>query len=833
MSETAEKDWHAFLSGIASDVHKLVMKPANMWVFREKVSSFAERWTRCTEESDRFEAERREHWQRVKTDPHFQDEEAGQPKEGWEWDSGGYLYSLVPGPECEMPAKYTPCLIAALEEDIRQNEQRAQQERSPQSGRDRGTIEHIEDCRRYMAKIRSQYERLTPEERVSDTVRILVWLDSTEAPRRAFGSVCWYTYLDIPEKNVFGCWRPPLHTIPENPCKRLVVPTGEDEPPKANDRAEQYERYYITLAYIHDSTMSHLADSETITRPVWPDRLFWQVQSYFWCDDLWVGPGEVYIETARDEVKAELTRAKETRQQENAGKANAPAEYTGEPPADGVIRTSKVSNLIPIIFEKALAIGRHPGQREELRQAVEHARSECPDILDWIEPHPGLVKMGLVKDVTPLRAVDDAEELLLNGVLAVIAHDSLTPRSIAKIGFHFEDGAQASWGKFDTRAYCVHGVLSNIQQQPDIHNLNIRLLSRILEALESLEAGSAKDTSKAKPAEPPTGTSETPGTPRQAAEISRWIQEHRDAPWPKADGKPAGKILRFDPVTNPADWLGDFANALRSVAQGVALGLSKLNPGPDRWENLDLGHTYWGSVIQEAHQLLKEVQPQRQQVLGSSQFKKVETTLWDAILVLEGVRTEWQERDRYWQNCLAQAEPPIEQTLSNLSGELQQFEDYLREEKVVSRLKAAATSLEADWIFRGDLKPESPESEVAMPSSAVEVDAKDTPAGSNALAWDESNPDFYPFKEAICDAQKIGEDNNIEELVNLNPDKLRALLRKPGCFVRWMTAVPRPRSKVHRRDWQTYLRKAIEVQERIDQQAADDALRIAKDLKQV
>jgi hypothetical protein len=109
--------------------------------------------------------------------------------------------------------------------------------------------------------------------------------------------------------------------------------------------------------------------------------------------------------------------------------------------------------------------------------------------------------------VTPLCAVDDAEESLLHRVLAAIAHDSLTPRSIAKIAFHFQDGVQAYQSEeepkeieeFDTRAYYVHGVLSNVQAQPRIQSLNIQLLSRMLEALESLEAEWEKEASDASP----------------------------------------------------------------------------------------------------------------------------------------------------------------------------------------------------------------------------------------------------------------------------------------------------------------------------------------------
>ena len=89
----------------------------------------------------------------------------------------------MPGPEYEVPAKYGLPLIQAIEEDVRQNQERAKNELAlGQREQYKGTVEHIDVRRRELAKIRSQYESLTSEQKVSDTVRISTWFDDKEAP---------------------------------------------------------------------------------------------------------------------------------------------------------------------------------------------------------------------------------------------------------------------------------------------------------------------------------------------------------------------------------------------------------------------------------------------------------------------------------------------------------------------------------------------------------------------------------------------------------------------------------------------------------------------------
>lgn len=81
----------------------------------------------------------------------------------------------------------------------------------------------------------------------------------------------------------------------------------------------------------------------------------------------------------------------------------------------------------------------------------------------------------------------------------------------------------------------------------------------------------------------------------------------------------------------------------------------------------------------------------------------------------------------------------------------------------------------------------------------------------NRVPWNESDPTYYPNKEAITDGHKAGTDHEIEGLRSLNPDKLNKLLRsRHGRMIRFMSRRRAPcRGKVHRDDWQKYLQWRI------------------------
>lgn len=88
---------------------------------------------------------------------------------------------------------------------------------------------------------------------------------------------------------------------------------------------------------------------------------------------------------------------------------------------------------------------------------------------------------------------------------------------------------------------------------------------------------------------------------------------------------------------------------------------------------------------------------------------------------------------------------------------------------------------------------------------------------ANRVNWNESDPSYYPNKEAIADAQKAGNDHEIEDLKSLDADKLYKLLRSSrGRMVRFMSQKKPPRGKVHQADWHKYLQMRIGEQARFE-----------------
>jgi hypothetical protein len=91
---------------------------------------------------------------------------------------------------------------------------------------------------------------------------------------------------------------------------------------------------------------------------------------------------------------------------------------------------------------------------------------------------------------------------------------------------------------------------------------------------------------------------------------------------------------------------------------------------------------------------------------------------------------------------------------------------------------------------------------------------------SNRVPWNESDPAYYPNKNAIADANKAGTDHDTKDLRDLNPDKLNKLLRsRRGRTIRFMSREKPPRGKVHRNDWHKYLQRLIG-----DQNAFEEAV---------
>jgi hypothetical protein len=106
--------------------------------------------------------------------------------------------------------------------------------------------------------------------------------------------------------------------------------------------------------------------------------------------------------------------------------------------------------------------------------------------------------------------------------------------------------------------------------------------------------------------------------------------------------------------------------------------------------------------------------------------------------------------------------------------------------------------------------------------------SKDKPdANSNSLQvpWDETNLNYMFNKDAIKEAQKVGHDHDIFELKNMNYNNIKKLLRQPGSTIRFMsTKIPRPHGKIHRQDWQSYLRTQIKEANRFEEAVEKETL---------
>lgn len=80
----------------------------------------------------------------------------------------------------------------------------------------------------------------------------------------------------------------------------------------------------------------------------------------------------------------------------------------------------------------------------------------------------------------------------------------------------------------------------------------------------------------------------------------------------------------------------------------------------------------------------------------------------------------------------------------------------------------------------------------------------------NRVPWDEKDPNFYENKKAVDEAVKVGHEHDVEELKNLDFDKLRKLLRKPACTIKYMSVKsPRPRGRINKIEWRKYLKNQI------------------------
>lgn len=96
-----------------------------------------------------------------------------------------------------------------------------------------------------------------------------------------------------------------------------------------------------------------------------------------------------------------------------------------------------------------------------------------------------------------------------------------------------------------------------------------------------------------------------------------------------------------------------------------------------------------------------------------------------------------------------------------------------------------------------------------------EMKAGDTT--TNRVEWNDADPDYMAKKEALELAVKAGLDHDVEELRAMDYGRLRNLLRRKTCEIRYMVTPSKPpRGKVHRVDWESYIRGVVREHEQIE-----------------
>jgi len=274
-SSKQENDYESQLEQIAGEVDGYIVKTdGSLEYFREQIRPLAQKWKTYHEAVDKRKKELLDHWEKVKKNPTLQDKNIKQ-SENWEWDKF-YLHGLGSfgsNPINEMPAKYALDVMAALEKYLERKEknERGYPENSSEYKR---LQEAIAKQRQDLEDIRSEFDKLSSAKKKS------VWIKTppkTVIPNKAYVKFTWWRYLNLPEEAVFGCWRPPLIPLPEDPFDILKPVESEyyinqtrKELPDARNPQEEYERYYIFLSSVHDN---YLQGVEKITEGIWFNNL--------------------------------------------------------------------------------------------------------------------------------------------------------------------------------------------------------------------------------------------------------------------------------------------------------------------------------------------------------------------------------------------------------------------------------------------------------------------------------------------------------------------------------------------------------------------------------
>ena len=87
----------------------------------------------------------------------------------------------------------------------------------------------------------------------------------------------------------------------------------------------------------------------------------------------------------------------------------------------------------------------------------------------------------------------------------------------------------------------------------------------------------------------------------------------------------------------------------------------------------------------------------------------------------------------------------------------------------------------------------------------------------NRVPWDPKAEGYISNTEAIASAKTFGIDHDIDDLKELDPDKLKKLLRSRNCNVTFMsTKKPQPRGRVHEGGWDAYLKRRVDEKNRFE-----------------
>lgn len=90
-------------------------------------------------------------------------------------------------------------------------------------------------------------------------------------------------------------------------------------------------------------------------------------------------------------------------------------------------------------------------------------------------------------------------------------------------------------------------------------------------------------------------------------------------------------------------------------------------------------------------------------------------------------------------------------------------------------------------------------------------------ANANRVEWNDADPDYIAKREAVELAVRAGRDHDVEELRAMDYGRMRNLLRGRKCEIRYMVTQSKPaRGKVHRADWESYIRGVVREHEQIE-----------------